>query len=67
MEKKHYDAINGLRTIACIGILMMHVRANTAYEISGFIYGRLITSFTNFAFSLWLFLPLECAADISGK
>ena len=46
MEKKHYDAIDGLRTIACIGILMMHVRANTAYEISGFIYDRLITSFT---------------------
>lgn len=50
MEKKHYDAIDGLRTIACIGILMMHVRANTAYEISGFIYDRLITSFTNFVF-----------------
>lgn len=50
MGKKHYEAIDGLRTIACIGILMMHIRANTAYEIYGFIYDRLIASFTNFVF-----------------
>ena len=50
MEHKHYGAIDGLRTIACIGILMMHVRANTSYEISGFIYDTMIPSFTNFVF-----------------
>lgn len=33
MERKHYKAIDGLRTIACIGIVMMHVRANTTYDI----------------------------------
>ena len=38
MERKHYGAIDGLRTIACIGILMMHVRANTRYAISGLWY-----------------------------
>jgi peptidoglycan/LPS O-acetylase OafA/YrhL len=50
MERKHYDAIDGLRTIACIGIVMMHVQANNQYAISGFIYDKLIGSFTDFVF-----------------
>lgn len=31
MERKRYDAIDGLRTIACIGIVMMHVKANLLF------------------------------------
>ena len=50
MERKRYDAIDGLRTIACIGIVMMHVKANNSYAISGFVYDGLIGSFTNFVF-----------------
>lgn len=50
MGRKHYDAIDGLRTIACFGIVLMHVRANNAYDISGFVYDKLIASFTNFVF-----------------
>ena len=50
MEKKYYGAIDGLRTIASIGIIMMHMRANNAYEISGFLYNRVVPSFTNFVF-----------------
>lgn len=50
MEKKYYGAIDGLRTIACIGIVMMHIKANNAYEITGFVYDTLIASFTNFVF-----------------
>lgn len=50
MERKHYDAIDGLRMIACFGIVLMHVRANNAYDISGFVYDKLISSFTNFVF-----------------
>lgn len=49
-EQRHYDTIDGLRTIACIGIIMMHVQANSAYQISGFIYEKVIPSFTNFVF-----------------
>lgn len=30
-----YGAIDGLRTIACFGIVMMHMAANNSYEISG--------------------------------
>ena len=50
MERKHYDAIDGLRTIVCFGIVLMRVRANNAYDISGFVYDKLISSFTNFVF-----------------
>lgn len=50
MEGKHYDAIDGLRMIACFGIVMMHVRASCSYDLSGFIYDKVISSFTNFVF-----------------
>lgn len=50
MENKRYDAIDGLRTIACIGIVMMHIRANNDYQITGFVYESLIPAFTNFVF-----------------
>ena len=50
MEQKHYGAIDGLRAMAAIGIVMMHMAANNDYQISGFIYERLIPSFTNFVF-----------------
>ncbi|HIZ43289.1 MAG TPA: acyltransferase [Firmicutes bacterium] len=48
--KKHYGAIDGLRMIACIGIVMMHVAANNQYAITGFAYDTVISSFTNFVF-----------------
>ena len=50
MKREHYGAIDGLRTIACIGIVMMHVAANNTYSISGFVYNTIIPSFANFVF-----------------
>lgn len=50
MKKEHYGSIDGLRTIACIGIVLMHMAANNSYSISGFIYDSMIPSFTNFVF-----------------
>lgn len=50
MKKKHYGAIDGLRMIAAFGIVMMHIRANTDYEISGYVFNTIIPSFTNFVF-----------------
>lgn len=50
MEKKHYGAIDGLRMIAAFGIVMMHIRANSNYEITGYVYNTIIPSFTNFVF-----------------
>ena len=33
-KMKKYDSINGLRTIAAIGIVMMHVLANVDYKLN---------------------------------
>ena len=50
MEKRHYGAIDGLRTISAFGIVMMHIRSNSDYEIMGYVYNVIIPSFTNFVF-----------------
>lgn len=52
MERKYYGSIDGLRTYACIGIVMMHMlsRDNNQYNISGFVFETIIPSFTNFVF-----------------
>lgn len=50
MGIRRYDGIDGLRTIACVGIVMMHMATNNFYDISGFVYNKLIGSFTNFVF-----------------
>ena len=49
-KKQRYGAIDGLRAFSAIGIVLMHVRANGNYEIPGFIYNRLISSFTDLVF-----------------
>lgn len=63
MEKKHYNAIDGLKAIAAIGIVMMHMRANNAYSITGSIYNVVIPSFTNFVF---LFMVLSAFGMCCG-
>ena len=52
MDKKHYYGIDWLRTVACIGIVMMHMisKANNDYVLSGFVAEKMIPSFTNFVF-----------------
>lgn len=62
-EKKHYGTIDGLRTIAAFGIVMMHIRANTNYIISGYLYNKVIPSFTNFVF---LFMVISAFGMYSG-
>lgn len=49
-ENNRYNALNGLRMLAAFGIVMMHVKANSVYNISGWIYNTCIDSFTNFVF-----------------
>ncbi|MDD7610718.1 MAG: acyltransferase [Spirochaetales bacterium] len=46
-EKKHYLSIDGLRALSCIGIMMMHIQANTHYQLAGFVWQKLIPSFTH--------------------
>lgn len=45
-----YDGIDGLKAYAIIGIVLMHVLANGEYGIGGFVFERLIPSFTNLVF-----------------
>lgn len=61
--KKHYGSIDGLRVIACIGIVMMHIRANCNYNIESIIYNRVIPSFTNFVF---LFMTISAFGMFCG-
>lgn len=63
MEKKHYGAIDGLRMIAAFGIVMMHIKANTVYRISGFVYNKIIPSFTDFVF---LFMTISAFGMCCG-
>ena len=45
-----YEGIDGLKAYAIIGIALMHILANGEYEIGGFVFERLIPSFTNLVF-----------------
>lgn len=63
MEKKRYGAIDGLRTIASIGIVLMHIKANTDYGLTGFVAERFIMSSTNFVF---LFMTISAFGMCCG-
>lgn len=63
VKKIHYGSIDGLRTIACFGIVMMHVAANNNYDITGFFYNTVISSFTNFVF---LFMTISAFGMCCG-
>lgn len=63
MGKERYDAIDGLRTIACVGIVMMHLLAVSSYELSGYIFARVIPSFTNF---VYLFMTISAFGMCCG-
>lgn len=49
-KKQHYGAIDGLRAFSAIGIVLMHVLGNGKYAVPGFVFGKLIPSFTNLVF-----------------
>ena len=52
----HYYGIDFLRVFSCIAIISMHIKANTAYHISGFIFNSVIPSWTQLVF---LFLMIS--------
>ena len=45
-----YEGIDGLKAYAILGIALMHVFSNGKYELGGFVFERLIPSFTNLVF-----------------
>ncbi len=62
-DKKKYYGLDWLRAVACIGIAMMHIRANTDYSISGFIYNQFIPSLTDF---VYLFMVISAFGMCCG-
>lgn len=56
-KSEHYCSIDGLRTISCLGIILMHIQANTNYHLKGsFLYDKIIPSFT---WLVYLFLIIS--------
>lgn len=49
-KKLRYDNLDGLRCYAAIGIVAMHVLANGAYNLEGFVFSRLIPSLGDLVF-----------------
>ncbi len=66
MEKaKRYENLDGVRVLSCFAIIIMHVQANTVYEIScgSFFYNTVITSWTQF---VYLFLMISSFSMCCG-
>lgn len=60
---ERYDNLDGLRAYAAIGIVMMHVLANSRYAVHGFLFRRMIPSFTDFTF---LFMVISAFSMCCG-
>ena len=63
VNSEHYYGIDWLRVIACIGIVVMHIRANTNYQIFGWIYNNLIPVFSDF---VYLFMAISSFGMLYG-
>ncbi len=46
-KQEQYTSIDGLRAFSAIGILLMHVRLESNYKIAGFLFNKIIPSFTH--------------------
>jgi len=50
MTKERYTNLDGLRAYACMGIILMHVNANGNFRLKGYLFERIIPSFTDFTY-----------------
>ena len=48
--KERYEGIDGLKAYAILGIALMHILANGNFGLNGFVFQKLIPSFTNLVF-----------------
>ena len=56
-QPNHYNSIDGLRALSCLGIVMMHIQANTRYNLAGtFIFDKFLPSLTTL---VYLFLMIS--------
>ena len=59
----HYGTLDGLRTIAVVGIVMMHVLTNMPLNFGNYLAQHIIPDFTNFTF---LFMILSAFSMCCG-
>ncbi|MBQ4530070.1 MAG: acyltransferase [Lachnospiraceae bacterium] len=59
----YYATIDGLRAFAAIGIAMMHILVNGGYEVGGFVFDKLIPSFTEL---VYLFMIISAFSMCCG-
>ena len=50
LMKERFEGIDGLKAYAILGIALMHVLAKGNFNLNGFIFDDLISSFTNLVF-----------------
>ena len=50
MGTVHYKNLDGLRAYSAIGIVLMHILTNGNYNLNGFVFDKLIPSFTDLVF-----------------
>lgn len=63
VKSGYYGTIDGLRAFSAIGIVMMHILANGKYEVSGFVFEKLIPSFTDL---VYLFMIISAFSMCCG-
>lgn len=49
-NQPRYDNLDGLRAYAAVGIVLMHVLSNGGYGLGGFVFDKLVPSFTDLVF-----------------
>lgn len=52
--KERYENLDGIRAFAAIAIILMHVLANGGFAVSGFVFEKLVPSFTNLTYFFML-------------
>lgn len=62
-NSERYEGLNVVRAVSAIGIVLMHVRANSSFEIHGFIFDEVIDSLTNITY---LFMLLSAFSMCCG-
>lgn len=60
---KKYNSLNGLRTIACLGIVLMHIKANISYTIPSMIFNAIVDQLGNLTI---LFMMLSAFSMCCG-
>ena len=62
---ERYESLNGLKAIAALGIVAMHVKANGDYALGEYA-GKLVSSWTLFVYLFLGFMVLPCLSTLTS-